>query len=50
VTEEIGAENSWCIKRTHQFSLEIRKSVKQAHEIGAKNGNLFWRDAIFKEM
>jgi hypothetical protein len=36
--------------RTHKFGIRIPKSVKQAREIDAENGNTYWWDAILKEM
>ena len=36
--------------RTHKFGIRIPKSVKEAREIDAENGNTYWWDAILKEM
>ena len=36
--------------KTHKFGIEIPKSVLQARQIDAKNGNTLWWDAICKEM
>jgi hypothetical protein len=36
--------------RTHEFGIQIPKSVQEAREIDAKNGNTYWWDAILKEM
>jgi hypothetical protein len=36
--------------RTHKFGIRIPKSVKEAREIDAENGNSYWWDAILKEM
>jgi hypothetical protein len=35
---------------THKFGIRIPKSVKEAREIDAENGNTYWWDAILKEM
>lgn len=40
-----------CIqKTTHKYGIEIPTSVKHAHKINQKNGNLLWHDALAKEM
>ena len=36
--------------RTHKFGIRIPKSVQEAREIDAENGNTYWWDAILKEM
>ena len=36
--------------KTHKFRIEIPKSVLQAQQIDAKNGNTLWWNAICKEM
>ena len=36
--------------KTHKFRIEIPKSVLQAQQIDAKNGDTLWWDAICKEM
>ena len=36
--------------RTHKFGIRIPKSVKEAKELDAQNGNTLWWDAICKEM
>ena len=36
--------------RTHKFGIRIPKSVKEAREIDAENGNTYWWDTILKEM
>ena len=36
--------------RTHKFGIRIPKSVKEAKELDAQNGNTLWWDAILKEM
>ena len=36
--------------RTHKFGIKIPKSVKEAKELDAQNGNTLWWDAILKEM
>ena len=39
------------VKRvSHKYGVELPKSVKEALEIDARNGNDLWRDAIKKEM
>jgi hypothetical protein len=38
------------LKRTHKFGIEVPKTVKEALELGHKNGNTLWADAIAKEM
>ena len=35
--------------KTHKFGIEIPKSVLQAQQIDAKNGNTLWWDAIYKQ-
>ena len=46
----IAAANTKYIKLTQRFGLEIPKTVKQALEVDAENGNQLWQDAIAKEM
>jgi hypothetical protein len=36
--------------RSHQFGIEIPKTVKHAIELDQKNSNTLWWDAIRKEM
>jgi Reverse transcriptase (RNA-dependent DNA polymerase) len=36
--------------RTHKFGFKIPKSVEEARQIDAENGNTLWWDAIAKEM
>lgn len=36
--------------RTHKFGIRIPKTVQEARQIDAKNGNTYWWDAILKEM
>ncbi len=38
------------LKRTHKFSIEIPKTVEEAHALDRKNVNTLWADAIAKEM
>ena len=38
------------LKKTHKFGIEIPKTVKEAAELDAKNGDTKWMDAISKEM
>ena len=37
-------------QRTHKFGIRIPKSVKEAYEIDAENGDTVWRDAVRQEM
>eukprot|EP00957_Ditylum_brightwellii_P092493 7043155-Ditylum_brightwellii.AAC.1 len=37
-------------KTTHKYRIEIPTSLLHAYEIDAANGNIFWQDAIRKEM
>lgn len=37
-------------KMTHKYGIKIPTSVKHAHELDRKNGNLLRRDALAKEM
>ena len=41
---------TWYLKRSHKFGIELLKTVEQAHALDAKNGNVLWTDAISKEM
>ena len=36
--------------RTHKFGIKIPKSVQEAREFDAENGNTYWWDSIMKEM
>ena len=36
--------------RTHKFRIRIPKTVQEAREIDAENGNTYWWDAVLKEM
>ena len=36
--------------RTHKYGIRIPKTVKEAIEIDAENGNTLWWDALMKEM
>jgi hypothetical protein len=38
------------LKRTHNFGIEVPKSVKEALDLDHKNGNTLWADAIAKKM
>ncbi len=38
------------LKRTHNFCIEMSRTVKEALELDRQNGNTFWADAIAKEM
>jgi hypothetical protein len=38
------------LKRTHKFGIKIPRTVKEALELDPQNGNIFWADAIAKEM
>jgi hypothetical protein len=38
------------MKRTNKFGIELPKTVKEALELDKKNENLFWADAIAKDM
>ena len=38
------------LKKTHKFGIEIPKTVKEAAELDANNGDTKWIDAILKEM
>jgi hypothetical protein len=44
------AVNSRLQKTSHKYGIELPRSVKEAIEINRKNGNLFWADALTKEM
>ena len=35
---------------THKYGVEIPRTIKEAYEIDAHNGNTLWRDAISREM
>jgi hypothetical protein len=41
---------TWYWKRTHEYKLELPKSVKQALAINRNTGTSFWKDVIEKEM
>ncbi len=46
----VSAVNS-CLRRTsHKYGIELPRSVKEALDIDWKNGNIFWADALTKEM
>ena len=38
------------LKKTNKFGIEMPKTVKEAAELYAKNGDNKWMDAILKEM
>ena len=38
------------LKKTHKFGIEMPKTVKEATELDAKNGDTKWMDTISKEM
>ena len=38
------------LKRTHNFGVELPKSVADAYAIDKNNGNTFWANKIFKEV
>jgi hypothetical protein len=42
--------NSRLRKTSHKYGIKLPRSVKEAVEIDRKNGNLFWADALTKEM
>ncbi len=37
-------------QKTHKYGIEVPKSIKQAKELDAKNGNTLWWDSICDEM
>ena len=37
-------------KKTHKYGVQIPWSVQDAYELGRRNGNNLWRNAIKKEM
>ena len=37
-------------KTTHKYSIEIPKSREEVFRFDKKNGNIFWSDALHKEM
>ena len=37
-------------KRTSKFGIKIPRTIKEARELDAENGNTLWQDAITKEM
>ncbi len=38
------------LKRTHKFGIKCPKTVEDALDLDKLNGNIFWEDAIAKEM
>jgi hypothetical protein len=46
----VKKRNPQLLKKTHKFGIEVPKTVKDALEIDRRNGNIFWADAIAKEM
>ncbi len=46
---ESQVQTKYCA-RTHKYGIRISKSVKEAKETGAHNGNILWWDAICDEM
>ena len=38
------------LKRSHKLGIELPKTVEEAYALDAKNGNMLWVDAIFKEI
>ena len=38
------------LKKTHKFGVDMPKTVKEAAELDAKNGDTKWMDAILKEI
>ncbi len=46
----VSAVNSCLRKTSHKYGIELPRSVKEALEIDRKNGNLFWANALTKEM
>ena len=38
------------LKKTHKFGIDMPKTVKEAAELDAKNGDTKWMDEISKEM
>ena len=46
----VRKRNPRYLKRTHKFGIELPKTVKEALELDKKNGNIFWAEAIAKEM
>ena len=37
-------------QRTHKYGIRVPKSIKEAQEIDAENGNTLWMDAVRLEM
>ena len=42
--------NDRYLKKTHQFGIELPKSVAQTYALYKKNGNTFWTDTTAKRM
>ena len=42
--------NAQYLKKTHNFGIEVPRSVAQAYALDKKNGNTLWADDISKEM
>ena len=38
------------LKKTHKFGIELPKTVAEACALDKKNCNIYWADAIVKEM
>jgi len=48
IVEKLKRKKYW--PRTHEYGVELPKSVPEALEIDSRTGTTFWRDAIEKEM
>jgi hypothetical protein len=46
----VSAVNSWLRKTSHKYGIKLPRTVKEALDIDCKNGNIFWADALTKEM
>ena len=46
----VRKEQTRYLKESHEFGIELPLTVEQALALDAKNGNIFWAEAISKEL
>ena len=46
----VRKQQARCLKRNHQFCIELPKTLEQALALHAKDSTVFWADAIVKQI
>ena len=49
VIDSIRKRQRRCLKRSHEFGIELHKTVEEAMTLDAERGHNLWADAVCKE-